>query len=260
MPETGDIRGEPFGPDRGLLMRIRSIKPEFWRSGDITSLPVEDRLLFIGLWSYVDDNGVGRDDEALILADLFPHDWLEDPRETLARVSRGLQNLFDRGLVTRYSVDGRRFLYVTGWEQHQRIDHPNKARYPGPDQAYREPRDTLATSSRKPRETLAPGTGEQGNRGTESSSPIGTSRSAAADEDPDGLDTRARTFNFDGHRVRAELTKVLGEFPDADTVMRVATGVLKKAKRPADDPTAYIVGAIRKSEFEIQKLAHGETA
>src|SRR3954453_4559505 len=104
MPELGDRCTQAFGPGRGLLMRIRSIKPEFWRSGDITSLPVEDRLLFIGLWSYFDDNGVGRDDEALILADLFPHDWLEDPRETLARVSRGLQNLFDRGLVTRYSV------------------------------------------------------------------------------------------------------------------------------------------------------------
>ena len=33
-------------------MRIRSIKPEFWRSDDITALSLEDRLLFIGLWSY----------------------------------------------------------------------------------------------------------------------------------------------------------------------------------------------------------------
>ena len=30
-------------------MRIRSIKPEFWRSEDIADLTVEDRLLFIGL-------------------------------------------------------------------------------------------------------------------------------------------------------------------------------------------------------------------
>jgi hypothetical protein len=79
-------------------------------------------------------------------------------------------------------------------------------------------------------------------------------------EDPDGLDSRARIFNFDGHRVRAELTKVLGEFPDADTVMRVATGILKRASSPAKDPTAYILSSIRKSEFEVQKLAHGEAS
>ena len=42
-------------------MRIRSIKPEFWRSDDVNSMCIEDRLLFIGLWSYVDDNGVGID-------------------------------------------------------------------------------------------------------------------------------------------------------------------------------------------------------
>ncbi len=69
-------------------MRIRSIKPDFWRSEDISSLRVEDRLLFIGLWSYVDDNGVGVDRDALIAADLFADDLSRDPRETLARVSR----------------------------------------------------------------------------------------------------------------------------------------------------------------------------
>ena len=53
-------------------MRIRSIRPEFWTSEDITSLSWEQRLIYIGLWSYVDDNGVGRDNPKLIAADLFP--------------------------------------------------------------------------------------------------------------------------------------------------------------------------------------------
>lgn len=42
-------------------MRIRNIKPEFWRSQDITALDKSARLTFIGLWNYVDDNGVGLD-------------------------------------------------------------------------------------------------------------------------------------------------------------------------------------------------------
>ena len=143
-------------------MRIRSIKPEFWRSNDISDLTPEDRLLYIGLWSYVDDNGVGIDELHIIVAELFARDHFDNPRETVARVSRGLQNIAGKGLVTRYQVAGKPYLYINTWEQHQRIDKPNKPRHPLPD----ADRDILATSSRGPREDVAPGTGEQGNRGT----------------------------------------------------------------------------------------------
>ena len=143
-------------------MRIRSIKPEFWRSEDIAALPIPDRLLFIGLWSYVDDNGVGPDRESLIAADLFADDLSRDPRDTLARISEGLRRLSDSGLITRYTVENRRYIAVTTWGQHQRIDKPNKPRYPLPTSENAE----FATPSRDSREIPAPGTGEQGNRGT----------------------------------------------------------------------------------------------
>jgi hypothetical protein len=147
-------------------MRIRSIKPEFWRSDDITELPLEDRLLFIGLWSYVDDNGVGKDKLASIAADLFAGDLENDPHETFARVSRGLQQLASAGRVTRYTVDGTAYLHVTNWERHQRVDRPNKPRYPVPTSDNAVPRETPAEPSRHSRETPSSGTGEQGNRGT----------------------------------------------------------------------------------------------
>jgi hypothetical protein len=143
-------------------LRIRSIKPEFYRSPDITDLAVEDRLLFIGLWSYVDDNGVGRDVESDIIGDLFSMDMFRESRETVARVSRGLSNLSERGLIVRYTVDERPFLFVSAWERHQRIDKPAKPRYPRPDAE----NAILATPSRDLRDIPAPGTGEQGNRGT----------------------------------------------------------------------------------------------
>ena len=147
-------------------MRIRSIKPEFWRSRDIVALPIEDRLLFVGLWSYVDDNGVGRDEEPLIAADLFPHDMARHPRDTLARIQRGLLNLTEAGLIVRYNVDESPFLEITTWKKHQRIDKPNKPRFPTSDHDSAHPRDTLARPSRDPRETPAPGAGEQGIRGS----------------------------------------------------------------------------------------------
>lgn len=144
-------------------MRIRSIKPEFWRSSDIAKLDVEDRLLFIALWSYVDDNGVGIDKLASIAADLFADDIERDPSETFARVSRGLQNLSEAGRIVRYTVDGRDYLEITNWGKHQRIDKPNKARFPSHTDNQASIRATLARVAEK----VAPGTGEQRNRGTE---------------------------------------------------------------------------------------------
>ena len=109
-------------------MRIRTIKPDFWRSNDIAALSVEDRLLFIGLWSYVDDNGVGRDEPQLIQCDLYP---LDPFTEASVRVHAGLKRLSQRGLITRYEgPDGRKYLQVVTWDKHQKINRPSKSRLP----------------------------------------------------------------------------------------------------------------------------------
>jgi hypothetical protein len=150
------------------LMRIRSIKPEFWRSNDITALSLEARLIFIGLWSYVDDNGVGIDDEKIIAADLFA---LEDDVATWrATVSRATRELAARALVTRYRVAGRAYLHITNWSKHQKIDKPSRGRYPLPAEAEPpgniEEETTLGEPSPSPRDTLATvSLLEQGNRG-----------------------------------------------------------------------------------------------
>jgi hypothetical protein len=145
------------------IVRIRSIHPEFWRSEDVGAMDWDTRLVFIGLWSYVDDNGVGRDVERLIVADLFPLE--DDTRETVARVSRALQTLSDGGQITRYSVAGKAYLHISAWEKWQRIDRPAKPRYPLPTSGDANPRETLARPSRDRRERPATGEGEKGRRG-----------------------------------------------------------------------------------------------
>jgi hypothetical protein len=148
-------------------MRIRSIKPEFWSSDDIGELPWDVRLLFIGLWSYVADNGVGRDNPKLIAADLFPLE--DDPLETLATVSRGLATLSDAGLITRYRVGSKRFLHVTEWAAHQKIDKPTRSNFPPPtceDAVFDEPsRGTLESSAPGSRDLGNKGSREQGSEG-----------------------------------------------------------------------------------------------
>jgi len=127
-------------------MRIRSILPNFYRSEDVGAMDWETRLIFIGLWSYADDNGVGRDVAQVIVADLFPYD---DTRETVARLSRGLQALSDGGQIIRYTVANRPFLFVVKMDDYQRIDKPGKVRYVRPEHESASIRDTVATPSRE---------------------------------------------------------------------------------------------------------------
>ena len=157
-------------------MRIRSIKPEFWSSPDIAALSDADRLLFIGLWSYVDDQGRGKDDVALIVAALFPHDMVANPLDTVAKVRDGLARLHAANLILRYTVASRTYFLVTGWSKHQKVDKARPSRLPEPTEgengafpqndANRETVATIRDSVATPPEILAPGTGEQGNRGT----------------------------------------------------------------------------------------------
>jgi hypothetical protein len=165
-------------------VRIRSIRPEFWTSEDVAALSWEDRLVFIGLWSYVDDNGVGRDDERLIVADLFPLD--AKPREASARVHGALERLVHRGLITRFTVNineqARKFIHVCNFSKHQKIDHKSRGRYPLPTSANAKvntnTRGTLDEPSASPRDEQPIGEGEKGRRGEE------RTRSSA---DADGL-------------------------------------------------------------------------
>ena len=159
-------------------MRIRSIKPEFWRSDDIDALSIPDRLLFIGLWSYVDDNGVGLFSLKDIAADLFAGDMARDSQETLRRVSEGLGTLSRHGLIEVYRVDDKDYLHVTHWSRHQKITHPGKPRYPLPDKGSEPPLTLFAETLQRPSgDSLAwnRGTGEQGNS-TPYSPPRGAER------------------------------------------------------------------------------------
>ena len=132
-------------------MRIRTIKPEFWRSEDIAALSIEDRLLFIGLWSYVEDNGVGRDEPQLIQCDLYPLDAFT---EASLRTHGGLMRLSQQGLITRFEgPDGRKYLQINSWDKHQKINRPSKPRFP----QYNAENCTLTEGSLSPHCTLTEG-------------------------------------------------------------------------------------------------------
>lgn len=114
------------------MARIRSIKPEFFTSLTIAEQPLSARLTFIGLWTYVDDNGVGQADPRLIRAAIWP---LEEAPDILQRTREDLRSLQEGRLITLYEASGRPLVYVNSWNEHQKVSHPRKPRFPTPDEA-----------------------------------------------------------------------------------------------------------------------------
>lgn len=155
-------------------MRIRSTKPEFWRSERIASVSWDARLVLKGLESYVDDNGVGKDDIALIVSDVFPRDLSREAPGTLGKVQKALSELHAAALVWRYEVDGTKLLYLSWWEEVQYINKPNKGRFRRPDGTIEYKESEIGGSfQQSPGIPGNPpvGTEEQWNRGTGEQNP-----------------------------------------------------------------------------------------
>ncbi|MFF9565760.1 hypothetical protein ACF1AJ_20595 [Leifsonia sp. NPDC014704] len=245
-------------------MRIRSTRPEFWRSERIASVDWEPRLLLKGLESYVDDNGVGKDDEELIVGDLFQRDLVRNPSRTLARVSEGLTVLRSAGLIHRYSAEGTRLLFVSFWDSIQRIDKPQAGRFPRPDgtlnykdSVIREP----STTAREESGRLAPGTGEQGNRGTgeqgndiSTVSPVTNVPDRASKSPTDELDVFALEVGVaDVEDLRKVLSGTLGHSITGMDAMVFAQEVGKLALEPVDNLTGYVVRACQRNPEQIRE-------
>jgi hypothetical protein len=120
------------------MARIRSVKPEMFTSTTVAGLPVMVRWTFIGLLTYADDQGRGRDEARLVKAAVWP---LDDD-VSWQRVAEHLDELERAGLICRYEADGKRLLHVSGWPEHQVISHPAKPKLPEcPKASHRNPPD-----------------------------------------------------------------------------------------------------------------------
>jgi hypothetical protein len=191
-------------------MRIRSIRPEFWSSEDVAAMDWFTRLVFIGLWSYVDDNGVGRDVEALIVAALFPLDG--DLPEASRRVTGALRHLSEHGQITRYRVDDKAYLFINAWKKHQRIEKASAGRYPLPTSENAEIAEPSPTIPGALLEPSPPGEGAKGRRG-EGDSTASRKRGRRIPDDFTVTDDM-RQWASDNGFAHLELDKLTTEFRD----------------------------------------------
>lgn len=133
-------------------MRIRTVKPEFWKDPDSTGRwPVDLKLFYIGMWCIADDQARFPWEPELIAAELFPYDRSAD-------VARLLERLAETGRVVRYELDGRAYGFLPKFLEHQRINRPTRSKLPPPPKGLRD-------RSLNPHGGLPAGSRDQGNEG-----------------------------------------------------------------------------------------------
>ncbi|WP_329307088.1 hypothetical protein OG322_27305 [Streptomyces sp. NBC_01260] len=109
------------------MARIRTIKPEAFFSESLAEVSVEAERTFFGLLTQADDHGRHRDNAAIIAGLLWPL----RAEHTSVHVEDDLHQLASAGLICRYTgCDGRRYLHIVTWAEHQKIDKPSQSRLP----------------------------------------------------------------------------------------------------------------------------------
>jgi hypothetical protein len=105
------------------VARIRSVKPEFWVDDQMVELSFVARLLFIGLWNFVDDDGLIEYKPKRIKMQVFPSDKVSIEKE--------LDSLISSGRLQVIESDQGPLLRVINWDRHQVINHKTNTRFTG---------------------------------------------------------------------------------------------------------------------------------
>lgn len=100
-------------------MRIRALKPGFFKNEELAELSPWHRLCYEGLWCCADREGRMQDRPKRLKADIFPYDDLD--------MNVLLWDLMAAGFIVRYAVNSHPFICIPTWEDHQ---HPRQDEAP----------------------------------------------------------------------------------------------------------------------------------
>ena len=110
------------------MARNRMIKKEFWTSEQIMNLPIEARLLFIGMWNQADDNGILKISPMQLKAQIFPCDTEID----IDTIKSYLNQINQQKLIVfneKTEKEDQDLIRIRKCAEHQRIDRPTKSKY-----------------------------------------------------------------------------------------------------------------------------------
>jgi hypothetical protein len=210
------------------MARIRCIKPDFWNNEKVLECSPITRLMFIGMWNFADDTGRMRYAPKTIKAQIFPLDNIQ-----ISDVVRMLDELSSSGLIQIYTVEGADYLWITGWH-HQKIDRPQKSKYPSP-------HENSSSIQRRVAPDLRGSKGSEPEKKDGAGAPIVTlfpSSAAPPSEEKSYFDRSKEILGPKGNGLAAKLLRVQGK------VIAKARAVLETASTKSD-PAAYVGAVIR---------------
>jgi hypothetical protein len=136
-------------------MRIRQVKPEFFRDKDMAALPSRTRLTYIGLWCLADDAGWFSVDYIEIARELYGFDGVK------VRERWVLEDLDALQAGGQIEIEPCAHALIPTLVEHQRFSAPNKRVFtilrehekrclhpPLPDEAREDPRGPASGSSK----------------------------------------------------------------------------------------------------------------
>jgi len=109
------------------MPRIRTIQPHFSRSPSMRKISHEARLLFVLLWTVVDDSGRCHGDSDMLAEVLYPQE-----HDVPLHIELWLDELEREGCIERYEYEDIDYLHIVHWKKHQRIYHPTTSYLPAP--------------------------------------------------------------------------------------------------------------------------------
>lgn len=206
------------------MARIRTIKPEFFTSSDITKLTPLARLFYVSLWCEADREGLLKWDVDTLKQRYLPSDKVDV--EDLAA------ELCNRALVAIYvGDDGREYAFIPSFKDHQVINN-------------RESESTLLARV-KGASPRVKAEGKEGREGKGKERKGTLSAFAPGDEEKNPAESRkAPLVDEDFERAFEAFPKRFGGNPKPDALKswnaRISEGV---------DPAEMIAGAERYAEF-----------
>ena len=114
------------------MARRRYLAPEIWIDGRFLRLSTLARLMWVGLISMADDEGIVEADPNVLRAALGL------VRHGRRKIENALDQIIDVGLAERYEDNGQAYIFLPRFYKHQTLKHPV------PTRLHRPPDDVLA--------------------------------------------------------------------------------------------------------------------
>ena len=225
------------------MARIRTLKPEFFRSKKLARCSVAARLTYQGLWCEADDHGRGEAEPRVLAGAIWPLDddigWQE--------VDAHLDELAAVGCIVLYVVDGDRYYEIPSWEDHQSSAYRRgKAVHPASSEATNE--HTLQADACKDMQSARVDVLELGTGNWEGNGEPGTGIAPKTARASDPIwDALIAAWNLDGRELtqteRARINNAAGQLRaiDADPAEIPARKQMFQVQWPDVTPTILAV-------------------